>query len=157
MIDIQGVLAQAAGVGAVVTGGGGGGEEIGILQIGEELIRAVTGDGHIPVLVHRPGLFPAGVALGGGKIYTDYFVLDAQAATANAASKKISVAKSADADKFSESSKYLKVNPATNGRLSQSALNATISKSAVKINVVAPRTLKSATPVKRQTKVLASK
>lgn len=98
-----------------------------------------------------------GVALGGGKIYTDYFVLDAQAATANAASKKISVAKSADADKFSESSKYLKVNPATNGRLSQSALNATISKSAVKINVVAPRTLKSATPVKRQTKVLASK
>ena len=96
-----------------------------------------------------------GVALGGGNIYTDYFVLDAQAATANAASKKISVAQSANASKFSESSKYLKVNPATNGRLSQSALKATISKSASKINVVAPRTLKSATPVKRQTKVLA--
>lgn len=96
-----------------------------------------------------------GVALGGGNIFTDYFVLDAQAATANAASKKISVAKSADANKFSESSKYLKVNPATNGRLSQSAMKATISKSASKINVVAPRTLKSATPVKRQTKVLA--
>lgn len=96
-----------------------------------------------------------GVALGGGNIYTDYFVLDAQAATANAASKKISVAQSANASKFSESSKYLKVNPATNGRLSQSALKATISKSAVKINVVAPRTLKSATPVKRQTMVLA--
>ena len=96
-----------------------------------------------------------GVALGGGNIYTDYFVLDAQAATANAASKKISVAQSANASKFSESSKYLKVSPATNGRLSQSALNATISKSAVKINVVAPRTLKSATPVKRQTMVLA--
>lgn len=96
-----------------------------------------------------------GVALGGGKIYTDYFVLDAQAATANAASKKISVANSADASKFSESSKYLKVKAGTNGRLSQSALKATISKSASKINVVAPRTLKSATPVKRQTKVLA--
>ncbi len=96
-----------------------------------------------------------GVALGGGNIFTDYFVLDAQAATANAASKKISVAQSANASKFSESSKYLKVNPATNGRLSQSALKATISKSASKINVVAPRTLKSATPVKRQTKVLA--
>ena len=96
-----------------------------------------------------------GVALGGGTIYTDYFVLDAQAATANAASKKISVAQSANASKFSESSKYLKVKAGTNGRLSQSALKATISKSAVKINVVAPRTLKSATPVKRQTKVLA--
>ena len=96
-----------------------------------------------------------GVALGGGNIYTDYFVLDAQAATANAASKKISVAQSANASKFSESSKYLKVKAGTNGRLSQSALKATISKSAVKINVVAPRTLKSATPVKRQTKVLA--
>ena len=96
-----------------------------------------------------------GVALGGGTIYTDYFVLDAQAATASAASKKISVAQSANASKFSESSKYLKVKAGTNGRLSQSALNATISKSAVKINVVAPRTLKSATPVKRQTMVLA--
>ena len=96
-----------------------------------------------------------GVALGGGTIYTDYFVLDAQAATASAASKKISVAQSANASKFSESSKYLKVKAGTNGRLSQSALKATISKSAVKINVVAPRTLKSATPVKRQTKVLA--
>ena len=96
-----------------------------------------------------------GVALGGGNIYTDYFVLDAQAATANAASKKISVAQSANASKFSESSKYLKVKAGTNGRLSQSALKATISKSAVKINVVAPRTLKSATPVKRQTMVLA--
>ena len=96
-----------------------------------------------------------GVALGGGNIYTDYFVLDAQAATANAASKKISVAQSATASKFSESSKYLKVKAGTNGRLSQSALKATISKSAVKINVVAPRTLKSATPVNRQTMVLA--
>ena len=96
-----------------------------------------------------------GVALGGGNIYTDYFVLDAQAATANAASKKISVAQSANASKFSESSKYLKVKAGTNGRLSQSALKATISKSASKINVVAPRTLKSATPVKRQTMVLA--
>ena len=88
----------------------------------------------------------------------EIFQLDA-AATASSVvvPKKVSIAKSADASEFTGISKYRKVSPATNGRLSQSALNATISKSAVKINVVAPRTLKSATPVKRQTKVLASK
>ena len=94
----------------------------------------------------------------GDKTYfvEEIFQLDA-AATASSVvvPKKVSIAKSADASEFTGISKYRKVSPATNGRLSQSALKATISKSASKINVVAPRTLKSATPAKRQTKVLA--
>ena len=44
VVDVEGVLAKTALVVTMVAGGGGGGEEVGILQIGEELIRTLAGD-----------------------------------------------------------------------------------------------------------------
>lgn len=85
----------------------------------------------------------------------EIFQLDVANTSAAVAPKKVSIAKSADASEFTGISKYRKVSPATTARLSQSTIKASFNKPASKINVVAPRTLKTATPVKRQMMVLA--
>lgn len=86
----------------------------------------------------------------------EVFQLDAATTTSSAVTlEKVSIAKNADAGEFTGISKYRKVTPSAKERLSQSAMKVSCSKLSINLDKVAHRSLKTATPVKRQTMFLA--